>query len=233
MGKPPHRSSFAEAEKNKFANTQELVRCHLKNCIYFKQKYNKSEQEEILEKSDKSVSVATTKIEEETDDNLKDFPRNILFNILNNEWWKSLMQLKDKGHLTEVLHSFGWVCQYKKVLAICQLRSELLCLRNITTIDKSLKTYKQKNGISPKNNEQISLEDNKEELSDNDIDNNIDNIEGQSQMNVEQLEIVRCVNLAEEEEGDYMQCDSFSLDKYKEEVMLQDNIHPANYLSAK
>ncbi|CAG8837402.1 4879_t:CDS:1, partial [Gigaspora margarita] len=32
-------SSYAEAEKNKFANIQELVRRHLKNCIYFKQKY--------------------------------------------------------------------------------------------------------------------------------------------------------------------------------------------------
>ncbi|CAG8460502.1 28155_t:CDS:2 [Gigaspora margarita] len=132
-------SSYAEAEKNKFANTQELVRRYLKNCIYFKQKYSKSEQEEILDKSDKSVLVATiqensddnskaflsknstvkvvkntidryclwpldedqqkhleqlilkatilsTKIEEENDNNLKDFPRNILFNISNNEW---------------------------------------------------------------------------------------------------------------------------------------------------
>ncbi|CAG8748273.1 24818_t:CDS:2, partial [Dentiscutata erythropus] len=140
--------------------------------------------------------------------------------------WKSLMQLKvllepymallnklqqDKDHLTEVLHSFGW---HKKVLAICQLRSELLRLRNITAIDKLLKTYKQKIGIPPKNNEQISLEDDKEELLDNNIDNDIDNIEGQSQMNIKQPEIV-------------------SLDEYEEEVMLQDDIHPTDNLAAK
>ncbi|CAG8817376.1 26223_t:CDS:1, partial [Racocetra persica] len=63
-----------------------------------------------------------TRIEEENDDNLKGFPRSILFNISDNEWWKNLIQLKillelymaslnklqrDKGCFTEVLHSFG------------------------------------------------------------------------------------------------------------------------------
>lgn len=84
MGKPPHRlsefiiildekanksnkycvcrecvsgSSFEDAEKNKFANTQELVRRHLKNCEYFKRKYSDSERADILEKPDKSGSV--------------------------------------------------------------------------------------------------------------------------------------------------------------------------------
>ncbi|CAG8555572.1 13104_t:CDS:2 [Cetraspora pellucida] len=105
---------------------------------------------------------------------------------------------------------------------MCQLRSELLCLRNILAIDKSLKTYKQKIGIPPENNEQISLDDNEEELyiSENDDDINM----RQSQINVEQPEIVRCVNdwkviveqwvnLAEEDDDDYMQCDSFSLNE--------------------
>ncbi|RIB13169.1 hypothetical protein C2G38_2041200 [Gigaspora rosea] len=169
-------SSYAEAEKNKFANIQELVCHYLKNCIYFKQKYTKSEQEEILEKSDKSILVDSN--------------------------------------------------------------------RNITAIDKSLKTYKQNIGIPPENNEQISLEDSEEELSDDDI------VGEQSQLSIEQPEIVkrvsdwkviveRWVNLAEEKGDDYMQCDSFSLDESKistnlyEEEMLQDDIHPTDNLAAK
>ncbi|CAG8807044.1 13578_t:CDS:2, partial [Cetraspora pellucida] len=59
-------SSYAKAEKNKFANTQELVHHHLKNCIYFKQKYNESEQAEILSKS---ILVANNPKQENSDDN--------------------------------------------------------------------------------------------------------------------------------------------------------------------
>ncbi|CAG8804369.1 19614_t:CDS:2, partial [Cetraspora pellucida] len=158
-------------------------------------------------KSHAALKNLATKIKEGNNDSLKDFPKSIFSNISNSKWWKNLMQLKvllepymaslnklqcDKGHLTEVLHSFKWVYQHKKVLTICQLRSELLRSRNILAIDKLLKTYKQKIGIPPENNEQISLDDNKEELytSENDDDINM----RQSQINVEQPEIVRCVN---------------------------------------
>ncbi|CAG8840080.1 26580_t:CDS:2, partial [Gigaspora margarita] len=61
-------SSFEEAYNNKFANTQELVRRHLKNCTYFKQKYNESEQAEILAKSDKVVSATNNSFQECIDD---------------------------------------------------------------------------------------------------------------------------------------------------------------------
>lgn len=50
-------SSFDKAYNDKFANTQELVHRHLKNCIYFKQKYSESEQAEILAKLNKEVSA--------------------------------------------------------------------------------------------------------------------------------------------------------------------------------
>ncbi|CAG8845046.1 14003_t:CDS:2, partial [Gigaspora margarita] len=121
---------------------------------------------------------------------------------------------------------------HKKVLAMCQLRSELLRSRNITAIDKSLKTYKQNISIPPENNEQISLEDSEEELS----DNKDDIVES-----IEQPKIVKrqWVNLAEEKEDDYMQYDSFSLDESEistnlyDEVMLQDDIHPTDNLAAK
>ncbi|CAG8460519.1 28156_t:CDS:2 [Gigaspora margarita] len=113
---------------------------------------------------------------------------------------------------------------------MCQLRSELLRSRNITAIDKSLKTYKQNISILPENNKQISLEDSEEELSDDE-----DDIVG----SIEQPEIVKCVNLAKEKEDDYMQYDSFSLDESEistnlyDEAMLQDDIHPADNLAAK
>ncbi|CAG8832671.1 16809_t:CDS:2, partial [Gigaspora margarita] len=138
-----------------------------------------------------SQKQLTTKIEE----NDNNFPRNILFNISR--------------------YSFGWVYQvikdipdeelkdylmHKKVLAMCQLRSELLRSRNITAIDKSLKTYKQNISIPPENNEQISLEDSEEELSDDEND-----IVG----SIEQPEIVKRI------------------------TMLQDDIHPADNLAAK
>ncbi|CAG8669859.1 6444_t:CDS:2, partial [Dentiscutata heterogama] len=153
------------AYKNKFANTQELVCHHLKNCKYFKQKYNEFEQAEILAKSDKVDSATNnsfqestddnsatgseisstanslqldkfqaTKIEDKDNDNLNSFSKSILSNISDNEWWKNLIQLKvllkpymtslnklqqDKGCLTEVLHSFGWLLKtYKQTIAI-------------------------------------------------------------------------------------------------------------------
>ncbi|CAG8720263.1 23371_t:CDS:2 [Cetraspora pellucida] len=62
-------SSYEEAYNNKFANTQELVHHYLKNCIYFKQKYNKSEQAEILAKSDKVVLATNNSFQESIDDN--------------------------------------------------------------------------------------------------------------------------------------------------------------------
>ncbi|CAG8618745.1 27294_t:CDS:2, partial [Racocetra persica] len=62
-------SSYEEAYKNKFANTQELVRRHLKNCKYFKQKYNESEQAEILAKSDKVDSATNNSFQESTNNN--------------------------------------------------------------------------------------------------------------------------------------------------------------------
>ncbi|CAG8836128.1 12802_t:CDS:2, partial [Gigaspora margarita] len=120
--------------------------------------------------------------------------------------------------------AFSWIenpeVKHKKVLAMCQLRSELLHSRNITAIDKLLKTYKQNISIPPENNEQISLEDSEEELSDDKND------------------IVE-INLAEEEEDNYMQCDLFSLDESEiltnlyDEAMLQDDIHPTDNLAAK
>ncbi|CAG8546828.1 15517_t:CDS:2 [Cetraspora pellucida] len=119
---------------------------------------------------------------------------------------------------------------------MCQLRLELLCSQNILAIDKSLKTYKQKIGIPPKNNEQISLDNNEEELYTSEDDDDINM--RQSQINVEQPEIIRC------DDGDYMQCDSFSLNKsegltnlYDNNPIFQDdihsNIHSADNLAAK
>ncbi|CAG8850781.1 39631_t:CDS:1, partial [Gigaspora margarita] len=130
---------------------------------------------------------------------------------------------------------------HKNVLAMCQLRSELLHSRNITAIDKSLKTYKQNISIPPENNEQINLEDSEEELSD-DEDNIVESVkQPEIVKHVSDWKVIveRWVNLAEEEKNDYMQCDSFSLDESEistnlyNEAMLQDNIHPADNLAAK
>ncbi|CAG8688679.1 9531_t:CDS:2 [Cetraspora pellucida] len=62
-------SSYEDAYNNRFANTQELVHHHLKNCVYFKQKYSESEQAEILAKSDKVVSTTNNSFQESIDDN--------------------------------------------------------------------------------------------------------------------------------------------------------------------
>ncbi|CAG8513311.1 13985_t:CDS:2, partial [Cetraspora pellucida] len=62
-------SSYENAYNNKFANTKELVRHHLKNCIYFKQKYSESEQAEILVKSDKVVSTTNNSFQESINNN--------------------------------------------------------------------------------------------------------------------------------------------------------------------
>lgn len=92
-------------------------------------------------KSCAALKNLATRIEEEDSDDLKDFPRNILFNISDNEWWKNLTQLKvllepymvslnklqrDKGRLTEVLHNFGWVCQVIKGIVDQDLKDYLL-----------------------------------------------------------------------------------------------------------
>ncbi|CAG8465886.1 7351_t:CDS:2 [Cetraspora pellucida] len=61
--------SYKEAYNNKFANIQKLVCHHLKNCIYFKQKYNKSEQAEILAKLDKVVLATNNSFQKSIDDN--------------------------------------------------------------------------------------------------------------------------------------------------------------------
>lgn len=130
---------------------------------------------------------------------------------------------------------------------MCQLRLELLYSRNIMAIDKSLNTYKQKIAIPPKNNEQIGLnEDNEDEiciLLEDDTDTDM-SVREQNQTNTEPPEIVRSVNdwkaiveqwinLTEEEENDYMQCDSFSLNESDDEEAFQNYIHPADNLAAK
>ncbi|CAG8476123.1 9122_t:CDS:2 [Gigaspora rosea] len=294
-------SSYAEAEKNKFANTQELVRRHLKNCIYFKQKYTEAEQEEILEKSDKSVLVDSNR-KSLNGDQQKHLEQLVLKATVSCGWAFSWVENPEVKALFEFIHpliklpsrkqlsgqilaestqkitkSTKEIAQNNKngvtlaydswknvkkesifgsilVTSIGKRRTEnmlsdlkigkikvnaivtnstkieeennnnlkdflrnillniskLLRSRNITAIDKLLKTYKQNIGIPPENNEQISLEDSKEELSDDDM-----------------------------EEDDYMQCDSFSLDESEistdlyEEAMLQDDIHPADNLAAK
>ncbi|CAG8546845.1 15518_t:CDS:2, partial [Cetraspora pellucida] len=92
-------------------------------------------------KSHAALKNLATKIKEGNDDSLKDFSKSILLNISNNEWWKNLMQLKvllepymaflnklqhDKGHLTEVLHSFGWVYQIIKGISNETLKDYLI-----------------------------------------------------------------------------------------------------------
>ncbi|CAG8621195.1 2419_t:CDS:2, partial [Cetraspora pellucida] len=198
-------------------------------------------------KSRAAFKNLATKIEEGNDDSLKDFSKSILSNISNSEWWKNLMQLKVllepyMAFLNKLQHDKGHLTEHKKVLTMCQLRSELLHSRNILAIDKLLKTYKQKISISSENNEQISLDDNEEKLYTSEDDNDINM--RQSQINVEQPEIKVIVewwvNLAKENDGDYM----FSLNElegltnlYDNDPIFQDDIypdiHPANNLVAK
>lgn len=78
--------------------------------------------------------------------------------------------------------------QNKKVLAISQIRAELLRSQNIATIDESLKTYKQNIAIPF---EQINPDNDNEGfiLLEDDTDNdNIDDI------NMEDIETVKCVD---------------------------------------
>ncbi|CAG8697960.1 22943_t:CDS:2, partial [Racocetra persica] len=266
-------------------------------------------------KSHTALKNLATKIEDEDDNNLNGFSRSILSNISDNEWWKNLIQLKvllepymaslnklqrDKGCLTEVLHSFRWIVHYykswfgkppysilyelqyyeneeypfnkeffdqfggnvlqywnfckgvavelhlvayKKVLAMSQIRSELLRSRNIATIDKLLKTYKQTIAILF---EQISSNDNNEDefiLSEENTNN--DDIDTEYTGDSDHMEEVKCVddwkiNLTEEKDK-HMQSNSSSSDELEtdlyddeDEVMHQDYlIHPADNLGAK
>ncbi|CAG8839900.1 1054_t:CDS:2 [Gigaspora margarita] len=84
MGKQPHHLLEFIIMLEEKAN-KKLVYRHLKNCIYFKQKYSESEQEEILEKSDKLVLVASNPIQKNSDDNSKAFlSKNSIVNIRKN-----------------------------------------------------------------------------------------------------------------------------------------------------
>ncbi|CAG8477493.1 10153_t:CDS:2 [Racocetra persica] len=135
--------------------------------------------------------------------------------ILVYDSWKNIKKESIFGSI--LVTSMG---KHKKVLTICQLRSELLHSRNILAIKKSLKTYKQKIGILPKNNEQISLDDNEKELYTSEDNDNI--------------------NMRQKDDGDYMQYDSFSLNEsegltnlYDNDSIFQDDIYSADNLAAK
>ncbi|CAG8792810.1 23772_t:CDS:1, partial [Dentiscutata erythropus] len=81
---------------------------------------------------------------------------------------------------------------YKKVLPMSQIRSELLCLQNIVTIDKSLKTYKQTIAILFK---QINPNDDNEDefiLSEENTDN--DDIDTEYTRDSDHIEAVKCVD---------------------------------------
>ncbi|CAG8799832.1 23588_t:CDS:2, partial [Dentiscutata erythropus] len=121
---------------------------------------------------------------------------------------------------------------YKKVLAMSQIRSELLHSRNIATIDKSLKTYKQTIAIPF---EQINPNDDNEDgfiLSEENTDN--DDIDTKYTRDKE------WINLTEEED-EHMQSNSSSSDELEtdlyndeDEVMHQDYlIHSTDNLGAK
>ncbi|RIB04942.1 ribonuclease H-like domain-containing protein [Gigaspora rosea] len=253
-------------------------------------------------KSRAALKNLATKIEEENDDTLKDFPRNILLNISDNK-------------------CFGWVCQVIKDILNEELKDYLLTKLekrwsaweqpllllsfllhpnyHTTQFNQSIDDlsfahmrrwiihyYKSWFGKSPRS---ILCELQLYENGDYPF-----NIETFNQFggdvlqywnfykgmaielhlvairifsicittaSVERLfsamgwyhslrQIVRCVNdwkvlverwvsLAEEEEDDFMQCDSYSLNKSEistdlyDEAMLQDNIHPADNLAAK
>ncbi|CAG8835752.1 24108_t:CDS:2, partial [Cetraspora pellucida] len=117
---------------------------------------------------------------------------------------------------------------YKKVLAMSQIRSELLHSRNIATIDKLLKTYKQNIAIPF---EQINTNnDNKEDfiLSDENTDNN--NIDTGDTRDNDHIETHMQYNLASSDESESL------TDLYEEEdeVMYQDFlIYLADNLEAK
>ncbi|CAG8708181.1 19523_t:CDS:2, partial [Gigaspora rosea] len=207
-------SSYAEAEKHKFANTQEL------------QKYSESEQQEILEKPDKSILVTT--IQEESNNNSKassskSSTASVRKNVIDRYCLRPLNEDQQKHFEQLILKAtvscgwaFSWV-ENSEVKALFQFIHPLIKLpsrknlsgqilaesaqkitestKEIAKNDKngSLKTYKQNIGIPLENNEQIILEDNEEELSDDDFDY-VNDAGEQNQTNVEQLEIVRCVN---------------------------------------
>ncbi|CAG8548654.1 20703_t:CDS:2 [Cetraspora pellucida] len=134
-------------------------------------------------------------------------------------------------YVEQLFSAIGWYhldhrnrLQYKKVLAMSQIRSELLYLQNIVTIDKSLKTYKQNIAIPF---EQISPDnDNEEEfiLSDENTDNN--NIDTGDTRDNDHIETVNSSSDESESLTD--------LYEEEDEVMHQDFlIHSADNLEAK
>lgn len=104
-------------------------------------------------KSRAALKSLATKIEDDDNEDFKSFPRDLLLNISNNEWWKNLTQLKvllepymaslnklqrDKGCLTEVLHSFGWICQVIKGILDQELKDYLM-----TKLEKRWSAWEQ------------------------------------------------------------------------------------------
>ncbi|CAG8724157.1 17363_t:CDS:2 [Cetraspora pellucida] len=85
-------SLYNDAMNNKFANTQELVRCYLKNCIYFKQAYSESEQAKILKKSNK----LNRKNSQKSSDN--NTFSDISSSLLKNSTFTSNQQFSNKKH---------------------------------------------------------------------------------------------------------------------------------------
>ncbi|CAG8536894.1 8256_t:CDS:2 [Racocetra fulgida] len=221
----------------------------------------RSEQLALYKSYVSFVLPNSTKIEEGNDEDFNNFPEILLTYISNNEWWNNLMQLKtllelymaslnklqrDKGRLSDVLHSFGWVCQVIKNLSDgalrdylitklekrCQLRSKLTRSRNIAAIDKSLKIYKQNIAIPvEENDEQTSLDEDTEEeqlisLSENDMD--LENPGKQIQTNNAIVNQWVSLNEEKEVEDDLNESESLS-ELYFDEV----EFHPVDDFTAK
>ncbi|CAG8791821.1 42223_t:CDS:2 [Gigaspora margarita] len=103
-------SSFDEAYNDKFANTQELVHQHLKNCIYFKQKNSESEQAEILAKSNKEVLATNNSLYENRyllwpleEDQQKNFEQLLLKATVSCGWAFSWIENPEVKALFEFL----------------------------------------------------------------------------------------------------------------------------------
>ncbi|CAG8647022.1 2369_t:CDS:2 [Cetraspora pellucida] len=266
-------SLYAEAEKNKFANTQELVRRHLKNSEQENSDNNSeaSSSKNLSEASSSKNSTASIRknifdhycfwpLNEEQQ---KHFEQLILKATVSCSWafsWESIFESILVTSMGRVLvwnaedisneHTKWFDVQRRTENMLSNLKKKKIKVNAVVTDCAS--EYKAAS-ISPKNNKQISLNDNEEELYTSEDDDNINM--RQSQINVKQTEIVRCVNdwkviveqwvnLAEENDGDYMQYDSFSLNKsegltnlYNNDPIFQDdihpNIHPADNLVAK
>ncbi|CAG8610943.1 3894_t:CDS:2, partial [Cetraspora pellucida] len=87
-------SSYEDAEKNKFANMQELVHHHLKNCIYFQQNYSESEKSEILARPDKSAIVEQwiSLTKEEDNEFMEDDLNNLSESKILTDWYKEAIK---------------------------------------------------------------------------------------------------------------------------------------------